>query len=85
MVIKSTMGLYSGFCPICKLWGQLKYRKRYHQIYAEFDHYTTLKGRISKLHHNYKSSCYIGNIENLKVQELLKLKPQPIAIEVKTK
>lgn len=61
--IKSTMALDTTFCPKCGKVGQRKYRRRYHQVYEEFDHYGIKS--YSKLHHNYKSTCYIGNIETL--------------------
>lgn len=68
----STMPLEDRFCPKCGKWGQLKYRLKYHQVYAEIDHYQTLKGKISKLHHNYSYSCYLGNVESAKVINLLR-------------
>lgn len=71
-MINRTMALNDAFCPKCNQWGQRKYRKHYHQVYEEFDHYQTLKGKPSKLHHNYKYSCYIGKVTESDLSKVIK-------------
>jgi hypothetical protein len=74
------MALFTLNCPKCGQTGQAKFRKRYHQIYLEIDHYGKpfYEKGLSKSqqipandknftthHYTYKSTCYIGNIDKI--------------------
>lgn len=63
------MALGNVFCPKCGKVGQAKYRRRYHQIYLEVDHYgrkhkDPTKDKFTTHHITYNKTCYIGNLES---------------------
>lgn len=68
---KKTIPLGDRFCPKCGKWGEEKKRIRGTIAYIYFDHYGRVKlgaERISKLHHHYLRSCYIGREDRLRAR-----------------